>query len=152
MKEAGNGIGLLYLGIVFAPVSGWIIDRVGHRIEIQFMSTLAILALFLILKYDTAINPYYLLFSLGILFSVTESNSLALISYIVPDYILGTAYGLSACGISVTLLLEPALVGYLRESTGSFESSIWLFNTQILFGALFCGMIWLYRDNSHSNM
>jgi len=146
-ESAGDGISLLYLGIAFAPLSGFLIDRIGYRVVIQLVANLLILFLFVALKYMSSINPYYALFAVGLCFSVTEANSLAMVSYVVPSEKLGEAYGITACGVSIALLFEPALVGYLRDVTGSFEASIWLFLFLILAGASFCVAL-IYGSNT----
>lgn len=135
---AGDGISLLYLGIAFAPLSGYLIDKIGYRVVIQLIANLMILFLFLVLKYVSSVNPYYSLLAVGLCFSVTEANSLAMVSYVVPSEKLGEAYGIIACGVSIALLFEPAMVGYLRDVTSSFSVSIWLFLLLIFAGACFC--------------
>jgi MFS family permease len=140
-EAAGGAISLLYMGIAFAPLSGFIIDRLGHRALVQLIGNLSILVLFLLLKYAPTINPYYALLVVGLSFSVTEANGLAMISLIAPTEKLGEAYGIIGCGVSVALLFEPALVGYLRDLTGSFAASVWLFLTLISAGAGCCAAI-----------
>ena len=146
IEEAGTVISLLYLGIVFSPLAGFIIERTGHRILIQLIATCNILLLFLILIYIPNINQYLCFGYLGILFSITESNYLAVIACIVPEDLVGTAYGLFGCIISFAFLIAPATVGYLRETTGSFTQRIWKFVISIIISAILCCLLLIYSQ------
>ena len=144
-EQAGDAISLLYLGIVLAPLTGMAIDRIGHRVLVQLFAVANILLLLIALKCYPSIDPYSCLFYMGFMFSVTESNSLAIVSYVIPREKLGTAYGIGACFISVALLVEPTVVGYLRAQSGSFASSLSMFIALVAVGCAFCVLMYMVQ-------
>lgn len=150
-EAAGNATSLLYLAIGLAPIIGVIIDRIGHRSLIQAIASFLLPFLFLLLATKQSINPYYCFFLIGFVYSITESNGLALISIVVPSKSHGTAYGLLGCSISYALIIEPYVIGRLREITGSFSISIWIFVWISGVGAIFATFLHIY-DLSHDRV
>lgn len=148
--EAGNAISLLYMSIVAAPFTGMVIDYIGHRSWVQFFASLNIPIIFLLLIYDI-LDPSVCMVWMGFVFSITESNGLALISLVVPTELMGTAFGILGCCISLALLIEPAAVGWIRQSTGSFALSIWIFFSLTMFGAGVAFIVVLY-DRARNNI
>ena len=146
-NDAGNAISLLYLAIAFAPISGMIIDRLGNRVLVQLLASINILIMFLILKYIPWVNPLLCLFYMGLLFSITESNILAIISYTVPQDRLGTAYGLFSWCCSIMLVIEPMVVGYLKQTTNSFELSIWLYISLVILSIIFIYIVLVIKKS-----
>lgn len=125
-SEAGSATSVLYVTIIFAPIAGAVIDKIGYRSIIQICFS-ALIPITFTVMHLTNITPYMLMSILGCIFAVTESNGLAMIAEVSPMESLGSAYGLLGCGISLALLFEPALVGYLYEQTGTFIPSTLLF-------------------------
>lgn len=150
LEQAGDAISLLYMAIVAAPIAGMIIDRVGHRSLIQFIASANIPVIFLLLTYKV-LPPSPCLLWMGLMYSITEANGLALISLIVPPESQGTAFGLCGCFISLALLVEPAAVGTLREWSGAFTSSIWVFTSMTVLGALLAGYVMVF-DQAHDSL
>jgi MFS family permease len=148
--EAGNAISLLYMSIVAAPFTGIVIDWIGYRAQIQFFASCNIPILFFLLTYDL-LNPNVCMIWMGIIFSITESNGMALVSLVVPMELTGTAYGIYACCISIALLVEPAAVGWIREQTGSFAWSIWIFFGLTFVGSVAAAVVALY-DKYHDQV
>ncbi len=148
--EAGDAISLLYMSIVAAPFTGMIIDYIGYRSYVQFFASCNIPFLFILLTYGW-LNPKVCMIWMGVIFSITESNGMALISLTVPSELTGTAFGLYACCISIALLLEPASVGYIREWTGSFALSIWIFTGLTFLGTIIALSVIVY-DRYHENV
>ena len=142
-QSAGDATSLLYMGMMAAPFTGYIIDNVGHRAFIQLLSSLFIPIQFLLLHYRL-IDPFLSFVSMGLCYSITEANGMAMISIIVPQDKQGTAFGLYGCFISIALLIEPAAVGWLRQTTGSFSSSLWLFIILSLMGVIFALLVFVY--------
>jgi hypothetical protein len=149
-EAAGDAISLLYMAIVAAPFVGMVIDRVGHRSLFQLAAAANIPVIFLLLTYKV-IEPTWCLFWMGLCYSVTEANSLALISLIVPPAKQGAAFGLLGCSISLALLVEPWAVGYLRQTTGTFTVSIWIFTAITGLGAVLALVVFLY-DRAHGSV
>lgn len=148
--EASNAISLLYMSIVAAPFTGIVIDYIGYRSWIQFIASANIPLIFLFLIFEL-INPNICMIWMGLIFSITESNGLALVSLVVPSELTGTAFGIYACCISIALLMEPAAVGWIRQSTGSFSWSIWIFVTLTLAGTVVASYV-IWYDRQHRNI
>jgi MFS family permease len=150
-KDAGDAISLLYMSIMAAPVTGIIIDYIGYRLHVQFFASSNIPVLFILLT-NGLLDPKICMVWMGVIFSITESNGMALISLTVPSNLTGTAFGLYACCISIALLLEPAAVGYIREVTGSFALSIWIFTGLTLLGAVIAFFLIVFDQCSDSSI
>jgi MFS-type transporter involved in bile tolerance (Atg22 family) len=131
-------------------MTGMLVDMVGYRSYVQFFASCNIPVLFLLLTYGM-ISPNIAMIAMGVIFSITESNGMALISLVVPSELTGTAYGLYACSISFALLLEPVAVGSIREMTGSFAWSIWIFFGLTSLGSLVALAVVIY-DKRHDNL
>jgi hypothetical protein len=148
--EAGSAISLLYMFIVTAPITGMIVDHIGHRSYVQLVASSSIPLLFILLTFDW-VDPKVCLGLMGIFFSVTKSNALALISMTVPSHLTATGFGLYSCFMSIALFIEPAAVGWIRERTGSFAWSIWIFISLTFAGTIVALYIVIY-DNTHQNI
>lgn len=146
--EAGTAISLLYMSIVAAPFTGMAIDYIGYRSWVQFFASANIPIIFLLLIYEV-LDPSICMIWMGLIFSVTESNGVVLVSLVVPTELTGTAFGIYACCISFALLLEPATVGWIRQSTGSFSLSIWIFFSLTLAGTLVALYVVAYDRARH---
>ena len=55
------------------------------------------------------------------------------------------------CCISLALLVEPALVGYMFQVSNSFNLSVWLFFCLTLFGSILALVLVIY-DVNHKNI
>jgi MFS family permease len=147
---AGNAISLLYMSIVAAPFTGIVIDYYGYRSYVQFVASCNIPLIFMLLHYGY-LDPNLAMCWMGVIYSITESNSFALIALIVPQELTGTAFGILGCCISIALLVEPAAVGVIFQYTGSFKISIWIFFYLTLIGSIFAFIMILY-DRLHGNI
>lgn len=145
LREAGDCISLLYLSIFFAPITGLVIDYVSpYRTMIQTIASFNIPIIFIILTYKL-LSPKVCMLWMGFIFSITESNSFAILSITVSSDRLGTAFGLVGCAVSIALLFEPLIVGTLKELTGKFTITIWMFTLISLLGSLISVVIF-YKD------
>ena len=125
-EEAGVLTSILYLSIIFAPLFGWIVDRVGFRCIVQCVAAGVVPVVFLLIHFSP-LSPYLLMTMLGLVFAVTESNGLAMIADATPPGLLGTAYGMVGCGTSLALVIEPLIVGAIHAHTGRYRDSTILF-------------------------
>ena len=120
-----------------------IIDKIGNRSLIQFIASSNVPLIFILMSNST-ISPTWGLVWMGLVYSITESNGFALVSMIVPTEVQGSAFGLIGCSISFALLIEPAFVGLLREKSGGFDSSIWVFVVLTSLGAAASLLVYVY--------
>jgi MFS family permease len=149
-KDAGDAISLLYMSIMAAPFTGMVIDYIGYRSYVQFFASSNIPLIFILLT-KGLLDPKVCMVWMGVIFSITESNGMALISLTVPSHLTGTAFGIYSCCISIALLLEPASLGYIRELTGSFALSIWIFTGLTLLGTITAFFVIVY-DHYHGKI
>ena len=93
-QEANKIIGLIYL--VSAPASpmlGLVIDKTGRNISWVFLSVLISIGCYALLNF-TLLNPYIAVVILGVAYSLLASALWPICALIIPEYQLGTAYGL----------------------------------------------------------
>lgn len=124
--QAGSATSVLYVTSLLSPVSGMLIDYTGYRIAWQVVFAAAIPVLMTLL-HVTPLSPWLGMGLLGCAFAVTESNTIAMIAEVVPQKQLGFAYGIYSSVISIALIIEPTFVGHLKQSTGSYAASDFLF-------------------------
>ena len=93
-QQANKIIGLIYL--VSAPASpllGLVIDKTGRNISWVFLSVLISIGCYALLNF-TLLNPYIAVVILGVAYSLLASALWPICALIIPEYQLGTAYGL----------------------------------------------------------
>lgn len=150
-EEAGVLTSILYLSIIFAPLFGWIVDRVGFRCIVQCVAAGIVPLVFLLIHF-TPLSPYLLMTLLGLAFAVTESNGLAMIADATPPGLLGTAYGMVGCGTSLALVIEPLIVGAIHAHTGRYRDSTILFIVVAFAGWLASFAVYVWDVNHDSIM
>jgi len=93
-QEANKIIGLVYL--VSAPASpllGLMIDKTGRNISWVFLAVLISLGCHGLLNF-TLVDPYVAIVILGVAYSLLASALWPIAALLIPEYQLGTAYGL----------------------------------------------------------
>ena len=119
-----------------ALFAGWMADRVPIRVVAvgSFTGLAVAMGLALIGR-----NEFFL-FSSGILFGLSVGAGMIVHSYIFAEY-FGRAFLGSIRGIVLPVMLISAgigapMVGYIRDSTGSYVSSWWMILALNLLAAL----------------
>eukprot|EP01016_Furgasonia_blochmanni_P052410 TRINITY_DN8351_c0_g1_i4.p1 TRINITY_DN8351_c0_g1~~TRINITY_DN8351_c0_g1_i4.p1 ORF type:complete len:331 (+),score=-24.35 TRINITY_DN8351_c0_g1_i4:552-1544(+) len=117
--------------LVLVPVVGYIVDKIGHRVNILIISGIGLAithALFLI------IYPTCPLILLGVFYSMFSAVVWPTLAYVVSKDHLGLAYGVQTSVQNIGLTLVPMLVATaLSFSKGNYSVIIGLF---ILFACL----------------
>lgn len=93
-QEANKIIGLIYL--ISAPVSpllGLLLDKVGKNITMVFLAVLASGGCHCLLAF-TQVSPYLGMIVMGVAYSLLASALWPIAALLIPEYQLGTAYGL----------------------------------------------------------
>ena len=93
-NEANKIIGLVYL--ISAPVSpalGLLLDKVGKNITWVFLAVLASGGCHCLLAF-TQVSPYLGMVVMGVAYSLLASALWPIAALLIPEYQLGTAYGL----------------------------------------------------------
>lgn len=118
-ETAGLIIAIMNLLILVAPVSGWIIDKVGHRVKIWIACCLSMAVSFMLMAYDVS-DPAVWLMVIGLAFTILNSSVNASVAMVVEENIMGTAYGFVGLLFTSGLLIYPLLIGFLVEETDSW--------------------------------
>ena len=119
-----------------ALFAGWMADRVPIRIigAGSFVGLAVAMGLALVGR-----NEFFL-FGSGILFGLSVGAGMILHSYIFADYFgrtfLGSIRGIVLPVLLISNAIGAPLVGYLRDSTGSYVSSWWMILGIYLLAAL----------------
>ena len=119
-----------------ALFAGWMADRVPIRIigAGSFVGLAAAMGLALVGR-----NEFFL-FGSGILFGLSVGAGMILHSYIFAEYFgrtfLGSIRGIVLPVMLISNAIGAPLVGYLRDSTGSYVSSWWMILGIYLLAAL----------------
>eukprot|EP00116_Pleurobrachia_bachei_P005641 sb/3465903/ len=121
--EAGVCNSLVYfVGAVASPVAGAIIDKTGKNVLWLLLAVLITLLAFALLTF-TFLHPYFAMVLIAIAYSICASALWPMVSLVVPEYQLGTAYGMMQSiqnlGLAVVSLLAGALLTK-SESPGFF--------------------------------
>ncbi|KAF7990761.1 hypothetical protein HCN44_000566 [Aphidius gifuensis] len=119
--DANTVNGLLYLisGLV-SPFSGIIIDKTGKNVFWVFISIFGTMVSHGMLAF-TFINPYICMITMGISYSFLAGSLWPLIALIVPEYQLGTAYGIAQAVQNLGLTIVSLLAGNIVVTKGYFE-------------------------------
>jgi len=123
-QEANKIIGLIYL--VSAPASpllGFVIDKTGRNISWVVIAVLVSLGCYALLNF-TEVNPYVAICTLGVAYSLLASALWPIAALLIPEYQLGTAYGLMQAIQNLGTALITMAAGTIVDDYG-YE---WLMN------------------------
>ncbi|CAG9767899.1 unnamed protein product [Ceutorhynchus assimilis] len=118
-KEEGDRIcSLVYLISGFAsPVTGILIDKIGLNILWILLSVISTVLAHLLLGFTT-VNPYIGVSMLGLAYSGLASGLWPLVALIIPEYQLGTAYGVCQAIQNLGLAIITIITGWIIQSWG----------------------------------
>lgn len=93
-EDANTVNSIVYIiSAVASPVFGYVIDRYGRNVSFVFVSVAATIAAHALLAF-TFVNPYWGMALMGLAYSMLASSLWPLVALIIPEYQLGTAYGM----------------------------------------------------------
>ncbi len=118
---------IVFASLVFAPVAGTLIDRIGRRIWFMFWGSLLAIPAFLLLGLSD-LPPILGMVLLGAGFVLLPAALWPSVPLVVEGERLGTAYGLMTLIQNIGLMLFPWLNGLLREETNSYTASMLMFS------------------------
>jgi MFS family permease len=127
---------IIFASMIFAPVFGQIVDRVGRRASMMVFGSLLMVPAFLIMAF-TMVPPAFPMIMLGVSFVLVPAAMWPSIPLIVEKNRVGTAFGLTTMIQNVGLAAFPVLNGYLRDTTENYTASMVMFSSLGLFGLLF---------------
>ncbi|XP_048520877.1 major facilitator superfamily domain-containing protein 1 isoform X1 [Dendroctonus ponderosae] len=118
VKDADHISSLIYLisGII-SPFTGFLIDKIGLNILWILISTVGTIIAHLLLGF-TACDPYIGVIILGVAYSVLASGLWPLVAVIIPEYQLGTAYGVCQAVQNLGLAIVSIITGSIVDKWG----------------------------------
>ncbi|MFA9392267.1 MAG: MFS transporter [Prolixibacteraceae bacterium] len=102
--------------VVFTPFFGWFVDKKGKAASLMIYGSSLLVVVFLAFAF-THLNPYVLVFLLGISFSLVPAAMWPAVSKIVPLQKIGTAYGMMFSLQNLGLFAVPILAGWILDKT-----------------------------------
>lgn len=117
-QDADHISSLIYLisGIA-SPITGLLIDKVGLNILWILISVIFTIIAHLLLGF-TVVNPYTGVVMLGLAYSVLASGLWPLVALIIPEYQLGTAYGVCQAIQNLGLAVVAIITGWIVDNYG----------------------------------
>ncbi|CAG2067428.1 unnamed protein product, partial [Timema podura] len=109
---------IVYLiSAVASPLLGYLVDKVGKNVFFVIFSVLVSLGCHAMLAF-TFINPYVAMSILGLAYSMLASGLWPMIALIIPEYQLGTAYGMAQSLQNLGLAVVSLAAGKIVDSGG----------------------------------
>jgi MFS family permease len=135
-KASFYGSLLFVATMVFTPLFGIIVDKIGKRATIMIIGSVIIVPVYLALGL-TNIHPAILIIGIGIAFSLVPSALWSSVPILVEQNRLGTAFGLITIIQNFGLTVVPWVAGKLTDNAGGDYT-----NSMLLFAFLgFIGLI-----------
>jgi MFS family permease len=117
---------IVFASMVFAPMAGALVDRIGRRATIMVLGCLLMIPCYLALGL-TDLAPAGPMMLLGAAFVLVPAALWPAVPLIVERGRMGTAFGLMTLIQNVGLMSFPYLNGWLREATGEYSYSMLMF-------------------------
>jgi MFS family permease len=117
---------ITFASMVFAPVAGAVVDRIGRRTSIMILGCVLMIPSYLALGFSH-LAPAAPMIVLGAAFVLVPAALWPAVPLIVERRRLGTAFGVMTLIQNVGLMLFPYLNGLLREETRTYTLSMLMF-------------------------
>uniref|UniRef100_A0A1B6KVZ3 Lysosomal dipeptide transporter MFSD1 n=1 Tax=Graphocephala atropunctata TaxID=36148 RepID=A0A1B6KVZ3_9HEMI len=149
-SDASWANSILYItSAAFSPISGYLVDKTGRNVFWVSISIFGTIVGHAMLAF-TFVSPYITMSLIGVAYSMLAGSLWPLVAYIIPQYQLGTAYGVAQAIQNLGLGVITMLTGMIVDNWGYFMLE--LFFLFCLFLALLTAIaIWLY-DASHDGL
>jgi len=133
---------LYTISAVASPLMGLLVDKTGRNIMWLFISIIATIGAHSLLAF-TFENPFYAMTALGLSYSMCASALWPMISLVIPDYQLGTAYGVAQALQNLGMALATLFAGMVVDAGGYFMLEIFFLGWLYL-ALLACCSMWIY--------
>lgn len=105
------------IAAVASPLCGYLVDRTGRNVMWVFCSTVITIGAHALLAFSF-VNPYVGTIMMGIAYSMLASSLWPLVALIIPEYQLGTAYGICQSVQNLGLAIVSMFGGYIVDKGG----------------------------------
>ena len=113
---------VMWPALVFSPIIGYIIDKFDHKRAIIALGGLALAIL--IVWIPTAMNWILgLMLLIGVAQALVPAPIFALPPEVTSPERLGLGFGIISVCLSLGMVVGPAVVGLLKDVTGSYQAS-----------------------------
>lgn len=118
-ESSANGVSsIVYVISAFAsPLMGLMVDFAGRNILWVFLAVLVSLGCHALLAF-TFINPFVAMSILGVAYSLLASSLWPMVSLVIPEHQLGSAYGIMQSVQNLGLALISILAGLIVDKKG----------------------------------
>ncbi|XP_044751170.1 major facilitator superfamily domain-containing protein 1-like [Coccinella septempunctata] len=103
---------------VVSPLLGFLIDKTGRNLLWIITGISFTIVAHISLTFFTWINPYFGMSIMGISYSILASSLWPLISLVIPEHQLGTAYGVCSALQNSGLAIFTSIVGVIVDQFG----------------------------------
>ena len=117
---------IIAASMFFAPLAGWLVDRVGRRATMMMIGSVLLIPSYLIMGF-TQIPPMFPMIVLGASFVLVPAAMWPAVPLVVDKRIVGTAFGVMTLIQNFGLMAFPYFNGKLREATGGYSASMIMF-------------------------
>ncbi|CAH1397376.1 unnamed protein product [Nezara viridula] len=137
---------LYIISTIASPLLGLLVDKTGWNLFWVFISICSTIGAHSLLAF-TFINPYYAMVLLGVAYSMCAGALWPMVSMVIPEYQLGSAYGVAQACQNFGLAICTMLAGMIVDNGGYLMLEIfflfWLFVSLIA-----CLCVWFYDMNT----
>lgn len=148
--EATHANSILYItSAAFSPVSGYIVDKTGRNVFWVSASIFCTIIAHAMLAF-TFVSPFITMSIIGVAYSMLAGSLWPLVAYIIPQYQLGTAYGVAQAIQNLGLGVITMITGMIVDNMGYFMLELF-FLVWLFVAMLTAIVIWLY-DAKHSGV
>lgn len=117
-EEANTVNSIIYsIAAVASPICGYIVDRTGRNVMWVFISTAITIGAHALLAFSF-VNPYVGTILMGMAYSMLASSLWPLVALIIPEYQLGTAYGICQSVQNLGLAVVSMFAGVIVDKGG----------------------------------
>ena len=127
---------IVFASMIFAPLAGFMVDRVGKRATLMIFGSLLMIPAHLLMGITYA-NPVIMMVVLGAAFVLVPAAMWPSIPLIIPKQKVGTAFGLMTMLQNIGLGFFPWVNGKLRDVSGDYTASQIMFAGLGLLGLIF---------------
>ncbi|XP_058453968.1 major facilitator superfamily domain-containing protein 1-like isoform X2 [Malaya genurostris] len=141
-----NSIVYIVAGVA-SPLFGLLVDRTGKNVLWVFLSIVVTMVAHGLLAF-TFYNPYIAMITMGMAYSMLASSLWPLVALIVPEYQLGTAYGICQSVQNLGLAVISMISGLIVDKGGYFKLEIFFIGWLVI-SLLATIVIWLHDANNN---
>jgi len=105
------------ISAIVSPFFGLLVDRVGRNILMVFIATVFTIGSHALLAF-TFLNPYVGMIMMGVSYSMLASALWPMVALVVPEYQLGTAYGIMQAVQNLGMAIVTMLAGRIVDAQG----------------------------------